>query len=63
VADRVVVMQQGRIVEQGDRDQIFDHPRADYTRVLLSAIPALEAVSGGGVQLKWRFDAPPLETA
>jgi peptide/nickel transport system ATP-binding protein len=59
VADRVVVMQQGRIVEQGDRDQIFDQPRQDYTRTLLSAIPALEAVDGGGVQLKWRFDAPP----
>jgi peptide/nickel transport system ATP-binding protein len=59
VADRVVVMEQGRIVEQGDRDQIFDNPRQDYTRTLLSAIPALEAVSGGGVQLKWRFDAPP----
>jgi len=63
VADRVVVMQQGRIIEQGDRDQIFDHPQADYTRVLLSAIPALEAVSGGGVQLKWRFDAPPLASS
>ena len=61
VADRVVVMQQGRIVEQGGRDQIFDHPSQDYTRTLLSAIPALEAVSGGGVQLKWRFDAPPLD--
>jgi peptide/nickel transport system ATP-binding protein len=58
VADRVIVMQQGRIVEQGDRDQIFDQPRQDYTRSLLSAIPALEAMSGGGVQLKWRFDAP-----
>jgi peptide/nickel transport system ATP-binding protein len=46
-------------VEQGDRDQIFDHPRHDYTRTLLSAIPALEAVDGGGVRLKWRFDAPP----
>ena len=52
VADRVVVMQQGRIVEQGDRDQIFDHPCQEYTRTLLSAIPALEAVSGGGDQLK-----------
>ena len=59
VADRVVVMQQGRIIEAGDRDQVFDHPRADYTRTLLSAIPALEAVDGGGVRLKWRFDAPP----
>jgi peptide/nickel transport system ATP-binding protein len=59
VADRVVVMERGRIVEEGDRDQIFDHPRRDYTRTLLSAIPALESVSGGGVRLKWRFDAPP----
>jgi peptide/nickel transport system ATP-binding protein len=59
VADRVVVMREGRIIEEGDRDGVFDHPRQDYTRTLLSAIPALEAVSGGGVRLKWRFDMPP----
>ena len=57
VADRVVVMGQGRIIEQGDRDTVFDHPREAYTRTLLSAIPALEPQAGGGVQLKWRFDA------
>ena len=56
VADRVVVMQDGRIVEQGDRDTVFDHPAHPYTRRLLSAIPALEPAGEGGVRLKWRFD-------
>ncbi|MBN9217961.1 MAG: ABC transporter ATP-binding protein [Mesorhizobium sp.] len=37
VADRVAVMQDGRIVEIGDRDQVFDHPRHPYTRSLLDA--------------------------
>jgi peptide/nickel transport system ATP-binding protein len=56
IADRVVVMQQGRIVEQGSRDAVFDRPQADYTRRLLAAIPALEAIAGGGVRLKWRLE-------
>jgi peptide/nickel transport system ATP-binding protein len=60
IADRVVVLQEGRIVEQGSRDAIFDRPQHAYTRTLLSAIPALEATGSGGVQLKWRFeDAEP----
>ncbi|HWX50175.1 MAG TPA: ABC transporter ATP-binding protein [Roseomonas sp.] len=42
VADRVVVMQNGRIVEQGTRDAIFDAPRHPYTRALLEATPRLE---------------------
>ncbi|SFO90864.1 peptide/nickel transport system ATP-binding protein [Variovorax sp. PDC80] len=57
VADRVVVMQDGRIVEQGTRDTVFDTPRQDYTRRLLSAIPALEPTEAGGVRLRWRFGA------
>ena len=56
IADRVVVMQDGRIVEQGSRDDVFDRPRHEYTRRLLSAIPALEASGGGGVRLKWRAE-------
>ena len=57
VADRVIVMQDGRIVEQGTRDTVFDAPLQDYTRRLLSAIPALEPTGTGGVRLRWRFGA------
>ncbi|MGV2907892.1 ABC transporter ATP-binding protein [Achromobacter sp. AGC25] len=56
VADRVVVMRDGGIVEQGSRDAVFDQPREDYTRSLLSAIPALESTDTGGVRLRWRLD-------
>ena len=41
VADRVVVMQDGVIVEEGTRDAIFDTPRHPYTRALLDATPRL----------------------
>lgn len=39
IADEVMVMYLGRIVEQGPRDQIFNHPRHPYTQALLSATP------------------------
>jgi len=39
VADRVCVMTQGEIVEQGPVAEIFDHPRHAYTKHLLSAEP------------------------
>jgi peptide/nickel transport system ATP-binding protein len=60
VADRVIVMHEGRIAEEGDRDQVFDHPQHAYTRRLLSAIPALERAPGAGhgVRLRWRFEEP-----
>lgn len=57
VADRVAVMQRGRIVEQGSRDAIFDAPKHAYTRELLSAIPLLEITPAGGVKTRWRFQA------
>jgi peptide/nickel transport system ATP-binding protein len=41
IADRVAVMQHGRIVEEGPRDAIFDTPHHDYTRALLEAAPRL----------------------
>ena len=56
VADRVVVMRDGGIVEQGSRDAVFDQPQEEYTRSLLSAIPALESTDTGGVRLRWRLD-------
>ncbi|MCX8995895.1 ABC transporter ATP-binding protein [Rhizobiaceae bacterium BDR2-2] len=54
LADRVVVMRDGSIVEEGSRDSIFDAPRSDYTRALLSAIPTLSRTETG-VTLNWRF--------
>jgi ABC-type oligopeptide transport system ATPase subunit len=42
LADEVAVMERGVIVERGSTDQIFDSPRQEYTRRLLSAIPSLD---------------------
>ncbi|EUB99346.1 ABC transporter related protein [Rhizobium sp. CF080] len=42
VADRVAVMQNGRIVEIGERDDIFDRPKHEYTRRLLDAAMLLD---------------------
>jgi peptide/nickel transport system ATP-binding protein len=39
IADRVCVMEKGRIVEQSTVDEVFDNPKQDYTRELLDAIP------------------------
>jgi peptide/nickel transport system ATP-binding protein len=39
LCDRVIVMQAGRIVEQGPAEAVLSNPRADYTRELISAIP------------------------
>ncbi|MFW3613404.1 ABC transporter ATP-binding protein [Billgrantia antri] len=40
VATRVCVMRFGQIVELGMADEVLDHPRHDYTRALLEAIPS-----------------------
>lgn len=39
LADRVVVMEKGDIVEQGDAQAVFNEPQHDYTKKLLAAIP------------------------
>ena len=39
IADRVMVMQDGRAVEQGELSQILDHPQHSYTKHLLHAVP------------------------
>jgi peptide/nickel transport system ATP-binding protein len=45
IAHRVVVMKDGRIVEQGPTEATFDSPAADYTRQLLEAIPGRRSLS------------------
>jgi len=45
IADRVVVMQSGRIVEQGTRDSVYDHPQHAYTRELLAASPLVDSAA------------------
>ncbi|MGW3092388.1 dipeptide ABC transporter ATP-binding protein [Streptomyces sp. NPDC001102] len=42
VSDRVAVMRQGRIVESGPADEVYDNPQAPYTKQLLAAVPALD---------------------
>jgi oligopeptide transport system ATP-binding protein len=37
MADYIMVMKDGKLVEAGSRDDIFDHPREDYTRRLMAA--------------------------
>ncbi len=39
MSDRVMVMSDGAIVEMADSDEIYRHPREEYTRKLLSSIP------------------------
>ena len=46
VADRVAVMQDGQIVEEGSRDDIFDRPQHAYTRALLDAAMLIDRQFG-----------------
>ena len=39
MSDRIIVMQKGKIIEQGDADKIYSNPGHDHTRQLIKAIP------------------------
>ena len=41
VCDRIIVMKSGRIVEEGQTEQIFKDPNTEYTRELISSIPTI----------------------
>ncbi len=58
MADRVVVMYDGKIVEQAEVHEIFKRPQHPYTRRLLDAVPHLGR--GTGQELAVTADAPPI---
>ena len=43
IADRVAVMQKGKIVESGRNDNFFSHPQHPYTQKLLDALPSMDS--------------------
>ena len=43
LADRLMIMRQGKVVEMGDADAIYANPQQEYTRNLIEAIPKVEA--------------------
>jgi ABC-type glutathione transport system ATPase component len=42
LCDRVAVLYQGEIVEQGVTEELYERPKHEYTRALLAAVPAIE---------------------
>ncbi|MDJ1463682.1 ABC transporter ATP-binding protein [Nitratireductor sp. GZWM139] len=49
LANEVIVMRAGKVVEAGPAEQIFDAPQTDYTRALIAAAFNIEATPGGVV--------------
>lgn len=50
MADRVAVMQKGKIVEQAERSRFFSNPEHPYTRQLFEAVPSIDHCSQSGKQ-------------
>ena len=47
VSDRIAVMYLGRVVEMGESERLYEHPRHPYTAALLSAVPRAELDANG----------------
>ena len=61
MADRIVVMQHGRIVEAGTADQIFNHAQHPYTQQLLASVPHFGTASVAEGQERTARDKAALE--
>jgi len=58
VADRVAVMCWGKLIEEGSTEEVLMHPKEDYTRLLVDAMPLLETTR---VPDETRNDPPAVE--
>jgi peptide/nickel transport system ATP-binding protein len=58
IADRVAVMQAGRIVEQGAAEAVLRSPQHEYTRTLLAAVPRVAAGANRVVVAREKEDRP-----
>jgi oligopeptide/dipeptide ABC transporter ATP-binding protein len=56
IADRIAVMYLGKVVELGDSESIYEHPKHPYTAALLSAVP--RATAGGRERIVLSGDVP-----
>ena len=56
LCDRILVMQNGRIVEEGETEEVFTAPKGEYTKMLISAVPG----RGGKKKSVRSKDAKPL---
>ena len=43
ISDEIVVMLDGKVVEQGMKDEIFSPPHPEYTELLLSSVPEMDS--------------------
>ncbi|MFI9604358.1 ABC transporter ATP-binding protein [Streptomyces sp. NPDC052043] len=57
-ADRIAVMYLGRIMEQGDTEEVFGTPRHPYTRALLSAVPQPDPAADRSGRIRLSGDLP-----
>lgn len=58
IADEVMVLYFGKVVEKGDREQIFENPQHPYTQALLSATPDVFDTSKERVVLTGELPSP-----
>jgi len=59
LCDRVLVMKESKLVETGETEALFSHPKNDYTKTLLNAVPRLDDKSARDVP---EFGEPLLRT-